>query len=143
MSTTICTDWYADPGALVSTITATFDDYFHDYREKSEEFLFAKLIADVLERFMLLYLDMLRAKGIKFRQDAIAPCFAADVEQLSSFFTQYRDASKVEKALDPLLRITSLIATSSKMIFLEFFAMYQVYTDIPLSIRGRHFGEEG
>ena len=69
-------DWYTDPGALISTITATFDDFFHDYREKSEEFLFVKLVADVLERLMLVYLDMLRAKGIKFKQDAIAPCFA-------------------------------------------------------------------
>lgn len=126
-------DWYDEPGSLVSTITATFDDFFHDYREKSEEFLFAKLVADVLDRLVLAYLDMMRAKGARFRQGPIAASFSADTEQIVSFFRQYRDQTRVEKSLDPVMRMTSLIAASEKMILLEFFAMFKLYPDVPLA----------
>lgn len=126
-------DWYDEPGSLISTITATFDDFFHDYRETAEEFLFAKLVADVLDRLVLAYLDMMRAKGARFRQSSVAASFSADAEQILSFFRQYRDQTRVEKSLDPLMRMTSLIAASEKMVLLEFFAMFKLYPDVPLA----------
>lgn len=126
--------WYDEASALLPTIMFTFGDFFTDYREHSEDFLFAKLVADVLETFLLAYFQQLRAKTTKLKPVEALLRFEADTRTVLDFFSEHRDARRVQKAVDALQKFTSLVSSSQKMVYLEFFAFWKVYPDLPLQL---------
>jgi hypothetical protein len=125
--------WYGDEN-LVESIVATFDDFFRDYQEHADTFLLNKLVADVLERLFLTYLDQLRSKSSKLKMPAAATLLSSDVSSIIAFFSTYRDPDRVKKALDPLAKFVALIGSSQRMIFLEFVSFWKVYPDVPLGL---------
>lgn len=127
--------WYEQaPATRIQLITTTFADFFADYREHAEDFLFGKLVADVLEAFLLEYLQQLRAKSTRIKPVEALGLFEADSRALVDFFTEHRDARRVQKAVDPVQKFGSLVSSSPKMIYLEFFAFWKVYPDMPMQI---------
>jgi exocyst complex component 3 len=128
-------EWYND-NSVIETVVATFEDFFTDYQRHAEEFLMVKLIADVLERTVIIYIEGMRGRNSKLRmqQGSAADLFAHDIETLQKFFSRFRESKKVEKALDPLVKLRTLLMASEKMIFLEFFALIKTYPDVPLAL---------
>jgi exocyst complex component 3 len=128
-------EWYND-NSVIETVVATFEDFFTDYQRHAEEFLMVKLIADVLERTVIIYIEGMRGRNSKLRmqQGSAADLFAHDIETLQKFFSSFRESKKVEKALDPLVKLRTLLMASEKMIFLEFFALIKTYPDVPLAL---------
>jgi len=124
-----------DPSASpVLTLTVTFGDFFADYRQHAEDFLFNKVVADVLEGFLLAYLQQLRAKPTKIKPVAALELFEADCALATDFFSEHRDPRRVQKVMDALSKFTGLISSSQKMVYLEFFAFWKVYPDLPLQL---------
>ena len=124
-------EWYND--VVIETVVATFEDFFVDYQSHAEEFLMVKLIADVLERTVIVYIEAMRGRNSKLRmQQGAADLLSRDIQTLQKFFSRFRDPKKVEKALDPLIKLRTLLMASEKMIFLEFFALVKTYPDVPL-----------
>lgn len=124
--------WYGE-GSLVDTVLATFDDFFKDYKEHADNFLLNKLVADVMERLLLAYLDQMRNKTTKMRILHAQALLEADVASIQRFFGTYRDPERVKKAVDPLAKFVALAASSQRMLFLEFVAFWKLYPDIPLA----------
>jgi len=123
--------WYTDE--LVSQILATFADFLDDFRERCDEFLFNKLVADVLDRLLLAYLEMMNHKTTKLKMQECPGLFQQDVASIYAYFCQVRDEKRVKRSVDALDKLISLVVSSRKMVFLEFFAFWKVYPDIPLS----------
>ena len=124
-------EWYSDP--VVETIVATYDDFFTDYQAHAEDFLLSKLIADVLDRTVLLYIEAMRGRNARLKMSQSAPeLFDRDISALTNFFSRFRDPKRVEKAIDPLVKLRTLLCASRKMVFLEFFALLKAYPDAPL-----------
>lgn len=128
-------EWYND-GGVIETVVATFEDFFVDYQKHAEEFLMVKLISDVLERTVIVYIEAMRGRNSKLRmqQGNAADLLSRDIQTLQKFFSRFRDPKKVEKALDPLIKLRTLLMASEKMIFLEFFALIKTYPDVPLTL---------
>lgn len=130
-------EWYTD--SVIETVVATFEDFFTDYQRHAEEFLMTKIIADVLERTVIVYIEAMRGRNSRLKmtqssQPDAAELILRDLNTLQKFFSRFRDAKKVEKALDPLVKLRILLMASEKMIFLEFFALVKVYPDVPLPV---------
>ena len=133
-------EWYNE--AVIETVVATFEDFFTDYQSHAEEFLMVKLFADVLERTVIVYIEAMRGRNSRLKviqpQDSnsstASDLLLRDIQCLQKFFSQFRDPKKVEKALDPLIKLRTLLIASEKMIFLEFFALVKVYPDVPLPL---------
>lgn len=125
-------DWYQDP--IVETIIATYEDFFTDYRAHSEDFLFSKLVADVLERTVVLYIESMRGKSARFKIADAPDRLERDLSALRRFFSAIRDPVRVEKAIDPLIKLQTLLTASKKMVFLEFFALLKAYPDVPVAV---------
>lgn len=124
-------EWYSVP--VVETIVATYEDFFTDYQKHAEDFLLSKLIADVLDRTVLLYIEAMRGRNARLKMSQSAPeLFDRDISALTSFFSRFRDPKRVEKAIDPLVKLRTLLCASRKMVFLEFFALLKAYPDAPL-----------
>lgn len=127
--------WYeSQQASQVQTITVTFGDFFSDYKQHCEDFLMAKLVADVLEGFLLAYIGSLRSKPSKLKMALCGPLFESDFRTTLDFFSTYRDERKVQKAVDPLLKFVNLVTSSQKMVYLEFFAFWKIYPDIPFGL---------
>lgn len=133
-------EWYND--TVIETVVATFEDFFTDYQSHAEEFLMVKLFADVLERTVIVYIEAMRGRNSRLKMtqqtDSNKPTASdlliRDIQCLQKFFSRFRDPKKVEKALDPFVKLRTLLIASEKMIFLEFFALVKVYPDVPLPL---------
>lgn len=125
--------WYGETEGIMSTILATFEDFFKDYEQHADQFLLNKLVADVLERLLLAYFAQLKAKSCKLKMPAAPGRLEGDVQAVLAFFSSYRDGERVRRALDPLAKFTALVCSSQRMIFLEFVSFWKLYPDLPLS----------
>ncbi len=126
--------WYSPDHTLVDTITVTFGDFFSDYKAHAEDFLFAKLVADVLERFLVSYLLQLRAKTTKLKTAECPQILEDDLRTTLDFFSTFRDPRRVQKVMDALQKFTNLITSSQKMVYLEFFTFWKVFPDLPIQV---------
>ncbi len=52
-------------------ITATLDDYFRDYKQHLQDYLFTKLTTDFMDKFLAAYIDSFRPKAAKFRMPQV------------------------------------------------------------------------
>lgn len=125
--------WYGKE-RLVETVVATFEDFFGDYKRHADPFLLNKLITDVLERIVILYLVQLRSKNSRLKMPSAQEGLAADVQTMISFFSQHRELERVRKFTDPVSKFIDLVTSSDKMIFLEFVSFWKTYPDMPMAL---------
>lgn len=124
-------EWYSE--AVLETVIATYEDFFTDYQQHAEDFLMGKLIADVLERTIILYIEAMRGRNARLKlQQSAADLLERDISILVRFFSKFRDPKRVERAVDPLVKLRTLLVASKKMVFLEFIALLKAYPDAPL-----------
>lgn len=124
-------EWYKTDSSLTPSILATFDDYMNEYRNQCEEFLFRKVMVDLLDTYIFEYLRQLKSKSTKIIIDEAPSFFQQDIDSIGEFFRKMElDPRRVQKALDPLCKLTSFIICSKKMLFLEFFAFFKSYPDV-------------
>ncbi|KAI9141084.1 exocyst complex component Sec6-domain-containing protein [Paraphysoderma sedebokerense] len=126
--------WYEND--LMQDIIATLNDYFTDYQSHLQEYLFSKVTTDVMDRFLVSYIEAFRNKsssGAKFR---IPICYDKMKKQLNdviSFFSIYKSPKRVEKHFDIIDKLVTFICSSKKMAFLDFYALWKCYNDVPLN----------
>ncbi|KAI9221124.1 exocyst complex component Sec6-domain-containing protein [Blastocladiella britannica] len=124
--------WYE--GEIMSDIIATLNDYCVDYREHLLEYLFGKLITDIMERFAVSWIDAMRAKSAKLRvsQPATWDLLASDYKRVIDFFGQYKSQKRVEKHFDVIDKIFTVLCSNKKMVYLDFYSLTKAYSDVPL-----------
>lgn len=126
-------EWYKPDSSLTLTILATFDDYLSEYKDHCEEFLFRKIMVDLLDTCIFEYLKQLKVKSTKILIEEAPSFFQQDIDSIGEFFKKMElDPRRVQKALDPLCKLTSFIICSKKMLFLEFFAFFKSYPDVDI-----------
>lgn len=124
--------WYGGQPPLLNTVAITLGDFLDDYRVHAEDFLFNKLVADLLETFILTYLRQLRAKSTRLRSADCHDFFGEDLTAATEYFSTLRDPRRVQKAIEPLDKFVDLITASPKVIYLEFFSFWKAYPDLPI-----------
>lgn len=123
-------DWYG--GSICSTILVTFGDFLTDYHVHCEEFLFNKLAADVMEAFILAYLRQMRAKSTKLKLQTCLEYFNADLDEMGQYFGTLRDPKRVHKVVDGVDKFIQMVTAGQKMVYIEFFAFWKSYPDVPM-----------
>ncbi|RKP00177.1 hypothetical protein CXG81DRAFT_13545 [Caulochytrium protostelioides] len=122
--------WYDHP--LMAMIVSTLDDYCGDFQAHLSEYLFSKLMTELLERMVIKYLESFRNKGAKYRANA-GDKIRHDIAAMTQFFAQSKAEKRVVAAVEPLTKIVSIIESSMRMVFLDFWALYQAYRDMPIA----------
>ncbi|KAG5457574.1 MAG: exocyst complex component Sec6, partial [Olpidium bornovanus] len=123
--------WY--DGDLMSLIILTLNDYLTDYQQHLQEYLLSKLTGDMLDRFLASYIEAMRNKGSKFRIPAALDRMTADIAMSVEFFSRFKSAKRVEKAFDVLHKLQTLLGSSKKMVFLDYYSLKKAYNDVPLA----------
>ncbi|KAF7724375.1 SNARE-binding exocyst subunit S6 [Apophysomyces ossiformis] len=122
--------WYQQP--LMASVIETLKDYCGDFAHLNE-FLFEKLVNDMLDRFLMLYLEAMRHKNTKFLMDTCLTKIQEDVRLSFNFFAKYMDVQELEDKFDVIEKVHILLESNRRMIFVDYYSLRQAYPDVPLA----------
>ncbi|KAI8975188.1 exocyst complex component Sec6-domain-containing protein [Mycotypha africana] len=122
--------WYEQP--LMPSVIETFKDYCNDFVHLNQ-FIFDKLIHDILDRFLTMYLEAMRHKQAKFNMDSCLDRIQADVRLSFNFFAKYTSAEEMEERFDVIEKVHNLLKSNRRMVFVDYYTLRQAYPDVPLA----------
>ncbi|KAL0088422.1 exocyst complex component Sec6-domain-containing protein [Phycomyces blakesleeanus] len=122
--------WYEQP--LVPSVIETLKDYCNDFTHLNK-FLFDKLVNDMLDRFLMLYLEAMRHKNARFRMTTCLDKIQDDVRMSFNFFSTYKSVEELEERFDVIERVHTLLESNRRMIFVDYYSLRQAYPDVPLA----------
>lgn len=124
------TRWYEQP--LIPSVIETLKDYCNDFAHLNK-FIFEKLIHDMLDRFLMLYLEAMRHKSAKFLMDRCLERIENDVRISFNFFAKYTSVKEMEERFDVIEKVHTLLESNRRMIFVDYYTLRQAYPDVPLA----------
>ncbi|KAI9030885.1 exocyst complex component Sec6-domain-containing protein [Phycomyces nitens] len=122
--------WYEQP--LVPSVIETLKDYCNDFTHLNK-FLFDKLVNDMLDRFLMLYLEAMRHKNARFRMTTCLDKIQNDVRMSFNFFSTYKSVEELEERFDVIEKVHTLLESNRRMIFVDYYSLRQAYPDVPLA----------
>ncbi|KAG6891226.1 hypothetical protein C0995_008478 [Termitomyces sp. Mi166 len=115
--------WY--DGIMVQ-IVETMRDYMTDYQSYLNPSLLELLIDDLLDAFLVFYLNAL-ANSPKLRMPAATDRVREDVGLAFAFFSTLKPGKEVERYFEVIEMILALLEASKDMVFLSFWSFAKVH----------------
>ncbi|KAJ3048787.1 SNARE-binding exocyst subunit S6 [Rhizophlyctis rosea] len=125
-----CPPWYDQD--LMRLVIGTLDDYCEDFKFHMAEYLFNKFTADLLDKTALSCVDAFRNKSAKFRMPTAPERMRADLESLVDFFARLKSPKRAKAAFEVVERIIAVVESEAGMAFLDFYALWKAFPDVPL-----------
>ncbi|KAJ3284204.1 SNARE-binding exocyst subunit S6 [Borealophlyctis nickersoniae] len=125
-----CPQWYDQD--LMRLVIGTLEDYCDDFRLHMAEYLFNKFTTDLLDRIVLCSIEAMRNKNGKFRMPVAAERIRSDMERLVDFFSKIKSPKRAKAAFDVIEKILAFLESNPRMAFLDFYALWKAYPDVPL-----------
>ncbi|KAI9271298.1 exocyst complex component Sec6-domain-containing protein [Sporodiniella umbellata] len=122
--------WYERP--LVPSVILTFGDYYHDFVHLNN-FIFNKLIYDILDRFLIIYLEGMRNKNAKFLMASCSKLINNDINTAFDFFAELTSREEMAERFDVLRKVSALLESTPNMIYVDYYNLRQAYPDVPLA----------
>ncbi|CAO3591110.1 unnamed protein product [Absidia cylindrospora] len=122
--------WYEQP--LIPSVIETLKDYCEDFMHLNKQ-LFQKLFNDILDRFLILYLQSMRNRKAAFKMDVCLDKIQNDVRISFNFFAKYIPVEELEDRFDVIEKVHTLLESNRRMIFVDYYSLRQAYPDIPLA----------
>jgi len=127
-----CSQWYEQD--LMRMVIGTYEDYCADYQSHLSDYLYSKLTSDLLDKFVLAYIETFRNKGAKYKMPYAREKMKLDLACAVEFFSKQKTPKRVKAILgDVLEKIISFIEASFETAFIDFFTLWKAYPDVPLS----------
>lgn len=123
--------WYQ--GEVMSDIVATLKDYCNDYSQHMHEYLFGKLVGDMMDKFVIMWIESMKSKSTKFKVPSCWPIMETDMRLVIEFFSIHKSSKRVQKHFSIMDKLFTLICSNRKMVFLDFYALWKHYNDVPLT----------
>lgn len=115
--------WY--DGNMVQ-IVETMRDYMTDYQSYLNSSLLELLVEDLLDAFLVFYLNAL-ANAPKLRIPTAVDRMRDDIKLSCSFFSTLRPAREVEQSLEVLELVLGLLEASKDMVFLSYWSFARIH----------------
>jgi exocyst complex component 3 len=115
--------WY---DGVVTQIIVTMRDYMADYQSYLNPSLLELLVEDLIDTFLLTYLNAL-AGANKLKMPAAAERIKDDATEVLDFFTTIAPAKEVEARFEVLEMILAMLGASKDMAFLSFWSFAKVH----------------
>ncbi|CAG8646818.1 1778_t:CDS:2 [Acaulospora morrowiae] len=125
-------NWYQeDPMVLIIETIKDYND--NDFQPHMNEYLLDKLMSNILERFIIAYIEAIKNKGAKFKKPECLDRARSDLGTALTFFQQQHiPASELKNTFDVIHRIHQLLESNRKSIFLDYYSMKKIYGDMPI-----------
>ena len=121
-------EWYTRND--LPAIEATFQDYLQDYQTHLIEFCFAKLVTELMEQLVIVVLTSMKQKKTVFTQDSVL--IRTWVDKIQNTFTQYKSEGKVQRAVDPLVKMVNVLTSDGSSLFVDAYSLYKAYPDVKI-----------
>ncbi|KAG8933913.1 SNARE-binding exocyst subunit S6 [Tulasnella sp. 418] len=108
--------WY---DGIMAQIVETFKDYMSDYQSYLNSSLFDLLLEDLLDAFLIGYLNAL-AKASKLKMPMAADRIREDIADAFAVFEAYKPAKELEDRFEVMEMILSLLTASKSLVFLSY-----------------------
>ncbi|KAG6829884.1 hypothetical protein H0H92_003153 [Tricholoma furcatifolium] len=115
--------WY---DGIIVQIVETMRDYMSDYQSYLNPSLLELLIEDLLDAFLVFYLNAL-ANSPKLKMPAATERIREDVGLAFQFFSTLRPAKEVEQSFEVIELILAMLEASKDMVFLSFWEFARVH----------------
>lgn len=108
--------WY---DGVMTQVVETMRDYMGDYRTYLNPSLLELLVADLLDTFLVTYLNSLR-RASKLRMPQAADRIREDISEVFTLFSSLKPAKEVEEQFDVIEQILALLTASKSLVFLSY-----------------------
>ena len=115
--------WY--DGNMVQIIE-TMRDYMTDYQSYLNASLLELLVEDLLDTFLVFYINAL-ANAPKLRMPAAIERIQEDIQLAMAFFSTLKPENEVEQSLEVMGMILGLLEASKDMVFLSYWSFARVH----------------
>ncbi|KAJ3089212.1 SNARE-binding exocyst subunit S6 [Quaeritorhiza haematococci] len=125
-----CSSWYEQD--MMRLVVGTLDDYCSDFQQHLTEYLFSKLMTDLLDKFIVAYVESFRNKGAKFRMPSATEKMRSDLAMCVEFFSRFKTAKKVKASFEVIEKLIGFVEANANMAYLDFYALWKAYPDVPM-----------
>lgn len=116
----------AGEGGIMRQIVETMRDYMADFSQYLNPSLLDLLLEDLLDAFLLTYLNAL-ANAPKLRMPVSISFIKGDVSASFSFFATYKPAQELESYFEVVEMVLGMLEASKDMVFLSFWSFARVH----------------
>ncbi|KIL69433.1 hypothetical protein M378DRAFT_69839 [Amanita muscaria Koide BX008] len=115
--------WY---DGSIRQIVETIRDYMTDFQSYLNPTLFEFLTEDIIDAFLVIYLNAV-ANSPKLRMPVAAERMKQDITDLFTLFKSFKQSKEVEKSLEVLEMVLSLLEASKDIVFLSYWSFAKVH----------------
>lgn len=116
--------WY---DGSMRQITETMRDYLTDYQTYLNPTLLDILVEDLLDAFLVIYLNALANSSVKLKLPAATERIKEDIGMLYSFFSTFKASKEVEATFEVVDMTLAMLEASKDMVFLSFWSFARTY----------------
>ncbi|KAG9012175.1 SNARE-binding exocyst subunit S6 [Tulasnella sp. JGI-2019a] len=109
--------WY---DGVMDQVVETMRDHTNDHRAYLNPSLLELLVADLLDTFLITYLNALR-RASKLRMPQAADRIREDISDVFTLFSSLKPAKEVEDQFDIIEMILALLTASQSLLFLSYY----------------------
>jgi hypothetical protein len=125
-----CDQWYEQD--VMKLIIGTFEDYADDFQKHLSDYLYQKVSSELLDKFLVSYLEAFRNKNAKFKMPIATERMKTDVETCINYFSKSKNAKRVVASFEVIQKIIALLESNPRMLYLDFYNLYKTYPDVPI-----------
>ncbi|KAI8914395.1 exocyst complex component Sec6-domain-containing protein [Gorgonomyces haynaldii] len=125
-----CDQWYEQD--VMRLIVGTFEDYCEDFQKHMSEYMFNKITSELMERFLVSYLESFKNKNAKFKMPTAVERMKQDMDAAIIFFSKSKSAKRVQQSFEIVQKVIALIDSNPRMMYLDFYSLWKAYPDMPL-----------
>ncbi|KAI8928085.1 exocyst complex component Sec6-domain-containing protein [Entophlyctis helioformis] len=134
-----CPQWYEQD--VMRLIVGTFEDYGADFQSHLSDYVYGKLMTELLDRFLIAHVEAFKNKNAKFKIPAAPERMRSDLDLVTAFFAATKNAKRARASFDVIEKIIGLIEANPRMVFLDFYALWKAFPDVPLEFIERVLGK--
>nr|ODN86660.1 hypothetical protein L203_03907 [Cryptococcus depauperatus CBS 7841] len=115
----ITSAWYTDQ--LMNQVIETMKDYMGDYQSYLNPSIFEILIEDLLDAFIICYLNALRrAASNSLRIPLAIQTIKSDISSAFNFFSEFKQPQDLEQNFAVLDMVVNMLDASPQMVFMDY-----------------------
>lgn len=125
-----CSQWYEQD--VMRLIVGTFEDYGDDFQKHMGDYVHNKMITELVDRFIIAYIETFKNKNAKFKMPAATERMRADLEMVTSYFSRTKSAKRAKASFEVIEKIVGLIDSNPRMLYIDFYSLWKQFPDMPL-----------
>jgi exocyst complex component 3 len=105
------------------------------------EYLYNKLTTELVDRFVIAYIEAFKNKNAKFKMPTAAERMRSDVDLVVSFFSRTKSAKRAKASFEVISKIIGLIESPQRTLYIDFYSLWKQFPDMPLDFVEKILGK--